>query len=46
MTQQKNRLVTPKTECRKVATKVCGPEVCPIVKGERVCKVKVETVGD
>ncbi len=36
--------VTPITECRQEETQVCGPEVCPIVKGERICRDVVKTV--
>ncbi len=41
---QTSTKVTPKTECRKEAAEVCGPEVCPIVKGERRCRSEVKTV--
>ncbi len=30
--------VVPRTECNAVPKKVCGPETCPIVKGERRCR--------
>ena len=36
---------TPKTECGVKQTEVCGPEACPIVKGEKMCRNEVRTVS-
>ncbi len=44
VSSQTNVKLTPKTECKKEVAKVCGPETCPIVKGERICKDEIKTV--
>ncbi len=41
---QKNTKLTPKTECRKEMAEVCGPEACPLVKGDRICRDEIKTV--
>ncbi len=35
---------SPAAECQSVPVEVCGPELCPIVKGERVCRSVVRHV--
>ena len=43
--QMTSTKLTPETDCRQESKEVCGPEVCPIVKGERVCANEVKTVS-
>jgi hypothetical protein len=38
-----NKKYTQKTSCDKVVREVCGPEVCPLVKGDRMCTEEVKT---
>ncbi len=44
VTRENNVKLTPKTECNKVEVQLCGPEACPIVKGERICTNEIRTV--
>ena len=44
--ETKNQVVmTPDTSCKSEPRQVCGPEVCPIVHGEEVCRDEVQEVG-
>ena len=36
--------VVPSTDCQSLPKEVCGPETCPIVKGERICRDQVKNV--
>lgn len=38
----KSTKVVPKQDCNSVPKKVCGPEVCPITKGDRKCRDEVK----
>ncbi|XP_059088680.1 uncharacterized protein LOC131884812 isoform X2 [Tigriopus californicus] len=35
--------LTPETECRQEVREVCGPELCPISKGPKVCANELKT---
>ena len=37
--------MTPDTSCASEPRQVCGPELCPIVRGEDVCRDEVREVG-
>ena len=39
-----SKKVMPKTECRSLPKDVCGPETCPIVKGDRKCRNEIKHV--
>ncbi len=43
--KMQNVKLTPKTNCRKEVAEVCGPEACPIVKGDMVCKSEIKNVS-
>ena len=38
--------VHPKTECSHKENRVCGPEECPLIRGEKKCREEVKTVSD
>jgi len=44
ISQQENRKLSRSTDCKSVPREVCGPEACPIVKGDRICRNEVKTV--
>ena len=39
-----NTAYSPRTECSRVESEVCGPENCPLVKAEPLCEDKLEEV--
>ncbi len=43
ITQEQN--MAQLTDCKKFPRLICGPETCPLVKGERTCKNKFKTVS-
>ncbi|TRY78248.1 hypothetical protein TCAL_06742 [Tigriopus californicus] len=40
-----NVKLTHKTKCKQVNRKVCGPEVCPVVRGNEKCYTTVKSVS-
>lgn len=36
--------MTPDTGCESVPKEICGPEACPVVRGEDVCRDEVQEV--
>ncbi|XP_059084787.1 uncharacterized protein LOC131881833 [Tigriopus californicus] len=38
-----SKKLTPEMDCRQEAREVCGPEICPIVQGERICVDELKT---
>ena len=34
----------PETECKKIQTPVCGPEACPLTKGDPICFDEIKEV--
>ena len=42
--QQVNAKLSRSTECKSVPREVCGPEACPVVRGDRICRNEVKTV--
>ena len=38
MTIQVNAKLSRSTECKSVPRRVCGPEACPVVRGDRICR--------
>ncbi len=42
--QKVNGKLSKTTECKSVPRKVCGPEACPIVKRDPICRNEIKTV--
>ena len=40
-----NTKLTPQTDCRQESREVCGPEACPIIKGDIICGNEIRTVN-
>ena len=43
---QVNAKLSRSTECKSVPREVCGPEACPVVRGDRICRDGGASLGD
>lgn len=45
LVEQTRKEFVPEVKCRKLETQVCGPEKCPLTKGEPVCYDEMKQVS-
>jgi hypothetical protein len=44
VSQETNTKMSKQTDCNKRPREVCGPEVCPLTRGENACNQEVKKV--